>query len=262
MFTRWPAAAVAAVLVTELALLLIFLVPFLAAADAALDGTSGRVAFLGLNGSLTRSSAFVVLSLAGGAVGGALHGIASLAAHVAQADYGPDWSLWYLTNPLVGAALATIFLFVLQAGLGGQSTTATTTSLHGVAAVAVLSGLFSRHAMDKLKQIFDVAFASAGTTTTGTARSVPDGPPNIHSVTPPKAAAGGADVPIVIHGGGFAPGCVVDADGTRMTPTRVDAGSISVVLPGQVLSRPRVLPLRVRSADGIWSNEAELEVTK
>jgi hypothetical protein len=252
----------AVVLVSELALLLVFLVPFLAAADAADGGASIPVNFLGLSGSFTAFSAFIVLSLAAGAVGGALHGIASLTAHVAEGDFEPRWALWYLTNPLVGAALATIFLFVLQAGLGGQTASAAPASLYGVAAVATLSGLFSRHALDKLKHIFDVAFASPGGTAATTAvASVADGPPSIHDVKPRKVDAGETDVPILILGAGFDAGCVVAADGTQVPPTTVDAGSIAVALPGAVVSQPRILPLRVRSAAGVWSNEAELEVS-
>jgi hypothetical protein len=117
-----------------------------------------------------------MVSLIGGALGGALHGIASLTAHVAAGDFAPQWTMWYLANPFVGASLATVFLFVLQAGLGGQAAP-TSGGLYGIAAVATLTGLFSRHALKKLKEIFDVAFASgksetgitgAGTTGIGT----------------------------------------------------------------------------------------------
>jgi hypothetical protein len=72
--------------------------------------------------------------------------------------------MWYLVNPVVGASLAIVFLFVLQAGLGGQAAP-TTGGLYGVAAFATLTGLFSRHALKKLKDIFDVAFASSARTT-------------------------------------------------------------------------------------------------
>jgi hypothetical protein len=106
---------------------------------------------------------FVVVSLVGGALGGTLHGIASLTAHVAAGDFDKKWTLWYLANPFIGAALATAFLFVLQAGLGGQAAPSAQSGLYGIAAVATLIGLFSRHALNKLKEIFDVAFARADT---------------------------------------------------------------------------------------------------
>jgi hypothetical protein len=62
-------------------------------------------------------------------------------------------------------------------GLGGQ-VAPTTGGLYAIAALATLTGLFSRHALDKLKEIFNVALASqdaadnrttdAGTTDAGT----------------------------------------------------------------------------------------------
>jgi hypothetical protein len=127
-----------------------------------------------------------VVSLIGGALGGALHGIASLTAHVAKKNFDASWTLWYLANPFVGAALAAAFLFVLQAGLGGQAASSAPSGLYGIAAVATLSGLFSRHALNKLKEIFDVAFASRERADADPASSAgPDAP---DGTTPPGPA--------------------------------------------------------------------------
>jgi hypothetical protein len=110
--------------------------------------------------TVNEQSLFVVVTLASGAFGGALHGVASLTAHAAAGDFDARWTLWYLLTPFVAAAVAAVVLFVLQAGLGGSASTSTSTGLFGIAAFAALAGLFSRNALNKLRDIFEVAFAS------------------------------------------------------------------------------------------------------
>jgi len=255
----WLATGVGLILLAEMILLLAFLVPFMVAASAAGATRSAALHFLGMSGAVSRPSAFIILSLVGGAIGGTLHGLASLTAHVADGDFDRRWTMWYLLNPVIGAALAATFLFVLQAGLGGQAaSTAAPASLYGIAAFATLAGLFSRNALEKLKQIFDVAFASGGEPGSKKPTVVA---PTIGSVTPQAVTAGGAYAQVVIAGDGFTEGSVVEVDGRQVPAATVEARSISVVLPGQLLAQQRVLPLRVRSPGGVWSNFAELEVT-
>jgi hypothetical protein len=162
----WRAPVLGVVTVAELLLLLGALVPVMGAATALDQGKSAAISYLWWSGTATKPMVFVILSLVGGALGGALHAIASLTAHVALGNFRRSWTMWYLTNPFVGASLATVFLFVLQAGLGGQEAP-TAGGLYGIAAVATLSGLFSRNALNKLRDIFDVAFASKAADGTG-----------------------------------------------------------------------------------------------
>ena len=162
----WRAPVLGVVTVAELLLLLGALVPVMGAATALDQGKSAAISYLWWSGTATKPMVFVILSLVGGALGGALHAIASLTAHVALGNFRRSWTMWYLTNPFVGASLATVFLFVLQAGLGGQEAP-TADGLYGIAAVATLSGLFSRNALNKLRDIFDVAFASKAADGTG-----------------------------------------------------------------------------------------------
>jgi hypothetical protein len=165
-----------AISVGELLLLLGALVPLMGAATALDQGKPASISYLGWTGTASKPMVFVIVSLAGGALGGTLHAIASLTAHVAKGDFDQRWTLWYLTNPVVGASLAVAFLFVLQAGLGGQAAP-TAGGLYGIAAVATLVGLFSRHALDKLNEIFDVVFARKPAAGPGavTARAADDG---------------------------------------------------------------------------------------
>ncbi|WP_405064978.1 hypothetical protein OG558_23800 [Kribbella sp. NBC_01510] len=148
--------ALGVITVAELLLLLGALVPLIGATNALERSKATDVSYLWWSGAPTQPMVFVMVSAVGGALGGALHGIASLTSHVCDRSFDAVWTMWYLANPVVGASLATAFLFVLQGGLGGQVATSAG-GLYGVAAVATLSGLFSRHALAKLKDIFDIA---------------------------------------------------------------------------------------------------------
>jgi len=130
----------------------------------------------GVSWTVGKAATFVILSLVGGSIGGTLQGVASLTAHVGAGDFDPSRTTWYLTQAIVGTAVAAVYLVALNAVLGGQSWSGA--MRYGARAVAMLSGLFSRHALDKLEHIFDGAFASLQMATDGT------GMPRIERITP------------------------------------------------------------------------------
>ncbi len=66
-----------------------------------------------------------------------------------------EWS--YLIRPLQGAALALIVYFTLRGGYLGQDQNAPVNP-YGVAALSALVGLFTRHAVSKLTDVFDTLF--------------------------------------------------------------------------------------------------------
>ena len=66
-----------------------------------------------------------------------------------------EWS--YLMRPLQGAALALIVYFTLRGGYLGQDQTAPVNP-YGIAALSALVGLFTRHAVSKLTDVFDTLF--------------------------------------------------------------------------------------------------------
>ena len=66
-----------------------------------------------------------------------------------------EWS--YVIRPLQGAALALIVYFTLRGGYLGQDQSAPVNP-YGVAALSALVGLFTRHAVSKLTDVFDTLF--------------------------------------------------------------------------------------------------------
>lgn len=66
-----------------------------------------------------------------------------------------EWS--YFVRPMQGAALALIVYFTLRGGYLGQDQNAPVNPF-GVAALSALVGLFTRHAVSKLTDVFDTLF--------------------------------------------------------------------------------------------------------
>ncbi len=68
-----------------------------------------------------------------------------------------EWS--YLMRPVQGAMLALIVYFTLRGGYLGQDQAAPVNP-YGVAALSALVGLFTRHAVSKLTDVFDTLFGT------------------------------------------------------------------------------------------------------
>ncbi len=103
--------------------------------------------------AVQRESLFFVVVAAAGFLGGLIHTIRSLCWYVGNRDFRWSWVPFNLMLPIVGALGGTVFYLVLRAGLFSPSTSVSEASPFGFAAVAVLVGLFSEHAMEKLRQV-------------------------------------------------------------------------------------------------------------
>jgi hypothetical protein len=244
----WLAGALTVVLVLVLVLVGDFLIRFWYALSVLDADAGGEVLFLGVAIRFSPGSVFMVIALGGGALGGALHAVVSLTAHIAKGDFDAAWTAWYLTNPIVGAALATTFLLVLQGGLTGTGTAAATASaqnLFGIAAAATLSGLFTRHALDKLKDVFDVVF---------TASKAAPAAAHIDDVAPKPLPVGTA-TDVTVTGTGFDAAVVVEINGTLLAPTSWTATSLVVALPATAIAKPGEVVVRARDGSGRFGPE-------
>lgn len=103
---------------------------------------------------------FLVVALAG-ALGGLIHTIRSASWYVGNRKLRWSWLPFNLMLPVVGALAGTVFYLVLRAGLFSPSSSVTTVSPFGFTAVAVLAGLFSEQAMEKLKDVAGQLFSEA-----------------------------------------------------------------------------------------------------
>ena len=99
-----------------------------------------------------------------GALGGSLHLVSSLVMFIGNRQLKRSWLPYYLAMPFTGAGLAPVVYMLLRVGLITPAGTATGgTGLSGlnfiaIYAFAVMTGMFSRSALDKLGEVFDTIF--------------------------------------------------------------------------------------------------------
>lgn len=100
------------------------------------------------------------LVLCFGAAGGLLHLFASLGRYVGERTLQRSWMLFYYLRPPVGAVLGLFVYFILRMGVlsNGATKTIPDVNVYGVLTFAGLAGMFSRQAIDKLAEVFDMLF--------------------------------------------------------------------------------------------------------
>jgi len=96
-----------------------------------------------------------------GALGGTIHWMSSLVTFIGNGSLLRRWIPYYLLAPLQGAALALIVYLLLRVGVLSPTTNANATqhlNLLGMYAVAGLTGLFAKQAIEMLREVFNVVF--------------------------------------------------------------------------------------------------------
>jgi hypothetical protein len=122
-----------------------------------------HVTWLWWDFDVQRETLFFVVVALGGLLGGLVHTVRSLSWYVGNRRLRWSWVPFNLMLPIVGALGGTVFYVVLRAGLFSPSGRADEASPFGFTAVAMLVGLFSEHAMEKLRQIAANVFAERPT---------------------------------------------------------------------------------------------------
>jgi hypothetical protein len=113
-----------------------------------------RVDYFGSERILSRDTLFFLVVAFGGALGGLIHTIRSITWYTGNRNLRWSWMLFNLMLPIVGALAGVVFYVVLRAGLFSPSTGSNdTVNAYGFTAVAIMAGLFSEQAMEKLRQI-------------------------------------------------------------------------------------------------------------
>ena len=93
-----------------------------------------------------------------GAFGSYVHAATSFASYVGNQRMGRSWVWWYLLRPFIGSALSLVFYFVVRAGFMQNGADSGNVNIFGIGAMAGLTGMFSKQATDKLREVFDNFF--------------------------------------------------------------------------------------------------------
>lgn len=110
-----------------------------------------RVSWFGWHIQANREFLFFLIVALSGGLGGLIHTVRSFTWYVGNRDLRWSWIPYNLLLPIVGALAGTVFYLVLRAGLFSPSTSVSQASPFGFAAIAILSGLFSPNAFEKLR---------------------------------------------------------------------------------------------------------------
>ena len=114
---------------------------------------TSTVKFLNTTYTITDEARILLIVAMAGVIGALVQSMWALGAFVGEKDFEESWALWYIAHPFVGAGLAEIIYFSLRAGLLSTGTTAANLNLFGIAAVAGITGMFTKDAMKTLKEL-------------------------------------------------------------------------------------------------------------
>jgi hypothetical protein len=120
--------------------------------------TEGSLRWMGVEFSVSPEGAFLLLVILFGAIGAYIHAATSFVDYAGNRKFTASWIWWYLLRPFVGMALALIFYVTIRGGFFAQEAQTEDVNPFGIAALAGLSGLFSKQATDKLREVFDTMF--------------------------------------------------------------------------------------------------------
>ncbi|MDJ0893722.1 MAG: hypothetical protein QNJ92_01160 [Alphaproteobacteria bacterium] len=110
--------------------------------------------------NLTESTALAIAMICGG-LGSFVHVATSFSSFAGNRSLKPSWIWWFLLRPPIGAALALMVYFITRSGFLLDGPLGEVVSPTGIAALSATVGLFAKQAIDKLKNVSDVAFNSA-----------------------------------------------------------------------------------------------------
>ena len=194
------------------------------------------------SGSLDQRLLFMVMVL--GALGSLIHSITSFTTYIGNRKFLVSWTWWYLLRPFVGAALALALYFVIRAGFLTSSSGASELNQFGVAMLAIMSGLFSKQASDKLEELFTTLF-KPGPGKGDAQRGDKLTPLAITSLVPNKGPGG---TPVKIIGTGFVDKASVTFGGVAATAVVVESATSITATPPK--HAPGPVPVVVQNADG------------
>lgn len=101
---------------------------------------------------------FLALVAVSGALGSYIHLATSFADYLGNRQFVTSWKWWYVLRPFIGSALALSVYFAARGGLISGGAGAGELSPYGVAGLAALTGMFSKQATDKLREVFETLF--------------------------------------------------------------------------------------------------------
>jgi hypothetical protein len=122
------------------------------------EAVESEASVFGIKFHISDEARLIFLVMLVGALGSYIYVATSFARHIGAGDFDDNWIWWYVIRPFNGMALAVIFYFVIRGGLLFLGSGNGEVDIYGAVAMAGIVGMFSRQAIDKLKELFDTLF--------------------------------------------------------------------------------------------------------
>jgi hypothetical protein len=148
----------------------------------------------------------ILLVVFASALGSYVHAATSFGDYVGNRELRRSWTWWYLLRFWIGIAIALLFYFALRGGFLVADGSSSDLNPYGIAALAGMTGLFSKQATDKLNEVFVTLFRVApGSGDDARANSiVSDRQPRVTSLNPQDVPSGVTETQTVtLRGEGF-----------------------------------------------------------
>ena len=204
----------------------------------------------------------LLLVLIVGALGACLHALTSLSEYVGTKKFKESWALWYILRPFVGATLSILFYFVIRGGFFPQ-VGASGKKFYGIIAISGLIGLFSKQALYKLSDLFDVLFKSDKDEKLGN-KLTQNPKPDIEKIDPDKVKAGDQNVELIVTGNDFIEESVVRIKNQDLKSTSFSPAELKIKLLDKDLKNEGKLDVVVVNPPpgGGVSNAKTLKINK
>lgn len=189
---------------------------------------------------------FLIIMFAG-ALGGLVHALRSFYWYAGCRKLVLSWAGFYITLPVLGAAMATIFYLVVRGGFFSPQSQISDTSPFGFAAMAVLIGMFTEQAAVKLKDILETFLSQApkGTDQAGTETVTL----TVSAVEPAQGPVAGGTA-VTVQGKGFAQGATLTVGGQPATGVSVGADGMSLTATTPAAANTGPATAEVTNPDG------------
>ena len=201
-------------------------------------GQAETIVLIGTSASLTTTAdvQLLLLVMVTGALGSFLHTATSFADFVGNEKLARSWLWWYLLKPFVGMGLAVVFYLVIRGGLLSGGTEAGKVNIYGIAALAGLTGMFSKQATDKLGEVFTTLFQTKpGEGDDARKGSLSNDVPVLTDMVPTRLKTKTDQLSVELKGSQFAHSAVVRVNGTvRETVFNSSSSLGAKLIPGDV----------------------------
>jgi hypothetical protein len=117
--------------------------------------------YVGREFCLSEEERLLFIVLLAGALGGLVHAFRSLYWYTGNRKMVWSWAVMYVILPFLGSTMALVFYLVIRGGFFSPTADVQDTSSFGFAALAVLVGMFTNEAAQKLKEVAETVLSKA-----------------------------------------------------------------------------------------------------